>query len=755
MSRVKLTAVKRGENHMNLMNEILKKRKYMLAMSFLVIIALLLPMVSLAQPSTQGIDYVKRFTVAFSTDDLQFSSFQEYDIITISDGFIYGDIGEPGLPGLAVRVALPHDMKVTDVHLLSFTTEEIPGTYALLPMQPPHTLAQSDLDSVFVSPNSLIYQSSNDLPSSVVSYGYQTDLVGQPICEVNIFPVHYLPKNQCLTLYTSVTFELIGTKGYHCGDYLPRESKRYDELSSTLQEMVINPEDVQLQTTDEPQTMGVEPGEYDYVIITQSSWMDDFQPLADWKTKKGVPAIVVDRDWIYSEYSGSNQQKIRAFVHDAYYTWNAHNFLLGGDTNVIPYYSKYVAGYSVPTDTYYADFDDDWTVEVNVGRAPVRVTGEWGIETFIDKIISYETNPPMTGYATTAFFMGFDLYNYGSNEGQSCKEYIKNHYLPGDWTYEREYDSESGGHKSDVLTYLNEGYHLVNHIDHAGDNFMGTGYTNHYQGIDTADAKSRSNGDRQSILYSIGCHACEYTVYECIAEGFVRNPNGGGIAFIGNSHYGWYSPYYGNYYSLRFDRYFFRSLFDQNHYILGECFSDHKNDVSLSDDTYKFIFTALNLMGDPELPLWTENPQTLSVTHPETLPLGQSVVIVEVTDGDTPVIDATVCLWKDDEVYLVDQTSANGIALFLVDPSTEGALSVTVTKHNYLTYQGEINIIASIPGDINSDGVVDQSDLGILLAAWDSRPGDQHWNPDADLDGDDWVNQSDLGILLSHWGEGS
>jgi len=57
-----------------------------------------------------------------------------------------------------------------------------------------------------------------------------------------------------------------------------------------------------------------------------------------------------------------------------------------------------------------------------------------------------------------------------------------------------------------------------------------------------------------------------------------------------------------------------------------------------------------------------------------------------------------------------------------------------------------------ILGDIDNDCDVDQSDLGILLAAWDSYPGDPNWNPNADLDGDNYVGQSDLGLLLGNWG---
>ncbi|MFO0837539.1 MAG: VCBS repeat-containing protein [Phycisphaerae bacterium] len=58
---------------------------------------------------------------------------------------------------------------------------------------------------------------------------------------------------------------------------------------------------------------------------------------------------------------------------------------------------------------------------------------------------------------------------------------------------------------------------------------------------------------------------------------------------------------------------------------------------------------------------------------------------------------------------------------------------------NYLSYNRR-----DCDGDLNHDRVVDESDLGILLAAWQ--------NGDAgDVDGDGDTNESDLGIVLARW----
>ncbi|MFO0840372.1 MAG: multiheme c-type cytochrome [Phycisphaerae bacterium] len=50
-----------------------------------------------------------------------------------------------------------------------------------------------------------------------------------------------------------------------------------------------------------------------------------------------------------------------------------------------------------------------------------------------------------------------------------------------------------------------------------------------------------------------------------------------------------------------------------------------------------------------------------------------------------------------------------------------------------------------VPGDLNNDGHVDESDLGLLLASWQLGPG-------GDIDGDGDTDEADLGLLLAYFG---
>ena len=65
------------------------------------------------------------------------------------------------------------------------------------------------------------------------------------------------------------------------------------------------------------------------------------------------------------------------------------------------------------------------------------------------------------------------------------------------------------------------------------------------------------------------------------------------------------------------------------------------------------------------------------------------------------------------------------------------------------------------PGDINKDWIVDQQDLGALLAAYGTCEGDPGYNPKANLAPDpaplcppgvEGIDQADLGVLLANYG---
>ena len=685
--------------------------------------ALMLTITIVPARTTPQTAYVSEtLTLTFDPTSLTRVTQDGYDYLAFPDAAYPTTPGVPYIPSRELTIAVPATATITSINILSTTTQQLSGTYTIPATIPPQTIGYTATPPTPCSPT----------PTSTVRISGEGDLYGQGLARIQFNPLQYNAITGTLTVTTSLTIQLTGTTGRQPGDYLPDNIPpvQRQEFLTQVQNMVINPEAVQLKTNPQPHPAGVPAGDYDYVIITQISWVSAFQPLADWKTQKGVPATIVTTDWIYNSggYSGTNLNKIKSFVQDAYTTWGAIFFLLGGDTDTVPCSTKTFSSVDydpVPNDVYYADFDADYVCEVNVGRASVTGTGTGNgkIGTFISKILTYEQNPP-ADYPKKAAMFGFDLDSI--TEAEQCKITIDNTYIPSSWTMTNVYDSNSGNHKVAAIAAMNAGQNLINHADHSNTDVMGIGYVNHNLLLETSDMDALTNGNKQSILYSMGCDPCAYDESNCIAEHFVRNQNGGGIAFIGNSRYGWYEYDTYDTLSMGFDQAFFHSLFTENYYRLGQAFSDHKNDEVTSDDYDRYIFTELTLLGDPELPVWTENTLTFTITHPSTLPLGPSSFAVHVTHSGTPVYQARVCLWKGTQVYLTGLTNSAGDAVFTPNPTTLGIMNVTVTKQNYLPNMTIATVINSsdIPPVAVNDTATTNEDapVWVLVLANDYDP---------------------------------
>ncbi len=697
-------------------------------------------------------NYQVRYTAEFSMDDFSFDRVMGYDMVWLKEGGHLAEPGKPMLPSREIRISLPSGMQVTGLQVVNTTWEEIPGEFGILPSQPPRRIGLWDDNIDFVQPDPRIYSSTQPYPADVVEYLHQTDLAGQGMAVVRLYPLQYVPPQKRLTLYTSISFAILGVGGYECGDYLsPNISERGRRTyEGMVKDMVQNPEDVQLQPAFKVNTSMVPPGgPFDHVVITSSSYASAFQPLVEWHTQKGVKDTVITTSWIYLNYSGStNQQKIRSFVSDAYSTWGTSYFLLGGENETVPFEYRTYYSESTPGDQYYSDFDDDWTHEAFVGRVTAANTTE--INTFIDKVLRYEKDPPRTNYPLDVLLIGMDYDAY------THVEYLKGRistYIPSRFNITRVYDSYGGNHRTDVINALNAGQNLVNHADHSYITVMGTGDFNHGWGIYNSDVDALYNNNQLSIIVTPGCHPNHMDYNDCIGEHFViHNPNQAGVAFTGNARSGWY--YQGNPYSLSnaLDEQWWISLFDRSKYNLGQTIADAKNHFNHGSAGEKQCEWTFNLLGEPEMPVWTDEPDSFDVTHPATLPPGSSSFTVHVEDAihHLPVYQAYVCLWKPDEVYVTGYTDTDGDVTLDPSPSSQGTVYVTVTKRDYLPYQQEIEVAGFLRGDANGDWVVEAGDIIYLINYLyrNGEPPDPLEAGDANCDG--VVESADVVFLINY-----
>jgi hypothetical protein len=700
--------------------------------------------------------YKVQYVAEFSKGELSFDKQSGYDVVTLLDGdFIY-EQGKPMLPLKELKIALPAGMAVKSVNVLDTKSEVIPGEYNIFPSQPPIKIGVSDKDVAFVQPDPQTYASSQPYPSKLVEFVHQTDLAGQGMAVILVYPLQYTPAQKKLELYTSITLIIEGVGGYEYGDYLSpniseKERRDYERM---VKDMVQNPQDVQLQTSLRMSISMIPPGgPFAHVIITGYSYMSYFQPLVDWHNQKGVRDTVVSTAWIYANYTAdSDTQKIRAFVIDANSTWGTTYFLIGGETETVPFcYRTYYNGESTPSDEYYSDYDNDWTNEVYVGRVSVGGSGGTEVTTVVNKILKYEKDPPRTNYPLDVLLIGMDL--DATTHAELLKDNIRTTVIPTYFNVNKVYDSHGGVHTDSVIYYLNQGQNLVNHADHCNVTVMGTGDYHHGWGIYNADVDALTNDNQLSVVVSLGCRPNYMDYGDCIAEHWVlQNANQAGVAFTGNTRDGW--GYVGQPFSLSgaLDKDWWVALFSHDKYNLGQTLADAKHQYTGTQAIDRHVEWTFSLLGEPEMPVWTDEPDSFAVEHASTIPRGTSSFLVHVEDSTThtPVNQAYVCLWKAGEVYLTGYTNASGDVTLNPSPSSEGTMNVTITKHNYLPRQTQVTVLPFMSGDANGDGTVNSADVVYLtnyLFVGGPAP-----NPleagDANCDGS--VNSADIVYLTNY-----
>lgn len=581
----------------------------------------------------------------------------------------------PMLPMKTVSLVIPKDAEIKSIKIKSSTKNKLQGNYDIMPVQEQVPISRNT-PVAFTEKNPSIYSSSNQYPGKLIEYASEGNLRNYRILSINVYPMQYNPTGKKLTYYNNIEIEVIYT-----APPAKTEKTEEDEFARMVKKMVENPQDVETMPAETAEaTSAVLPTlDAEYVIITDSTFESEFQVLANHKFNKGLSTEVVTLLWITNNYNGADtQEKIRNFIIDAKNTWGTTWILLGGDTDVIPHRMAYSDFYSeyIPADLYYSDLNGNWDYDgdfiygeltdnidmypdVFVGRAPVNTLEE--AQTFVSKTIAYEQGP--SGYETTALFMA--EYLDRRTDGAVTKDMIDTESIPEYFTVTKLYESLGNLNQDSAMTEMNKGYGIINHIGHANQYVLGIGPSALYN----SNMDSLTN-TQTSIFYSIGCWSNALD-YDSIAEHFVLNSNGGGIAYIGNSRYGWYwprNPGYGT--SDRYDREFFNSLFNKNLNNIGETLADSKAvyiPSSQSANSYRYIQYALNLLGDPETHIWTSSeprPAELSVvvTSPSTVNVGYSFTV-----------SATVSNSGDETATGVGATITLPIGLSTTDPMTTTA----------------------------------------------------------------------------------
>ncbi len=638
--------------------------------------------------------------ISFKASQFDFSQKDNYSVILGRNMDVTDEPGAPQLPVKPVSLTLPGNCQVTDVRIKAQGWKPLENNIQVFPCQKQVILCRvmSDEYQMTDEANPEIYQSEKPYPESPAVWTGTGHKAGNTVVDLLVYPVRYIGAEKRLEYCRGFDVEV---------EYEPEPG-----LAN-------------------PAPRPPHPAVVEYVIVTSTSYDSVFQRLADWKTQKGVPAKVRHISWITSTFPGrDNAEKLRNYLKTLPDS-GVKYVLLGGDVSVVPYREAYAMTSEgnihpreddLPCDLYYSDLDGDWDYNSNstfgeiadsvdlyadlyVGRAPVDSRSE--AQAFVNKVLEYEKNPAPSCQNKVLFFAEV-LWGNPYTDGGRHKDLLEAKSFPSGYNVTKKYERLGNESRSSVMAAIRDGQNYMNHDGHGWIDVMSCGQGS----LRRRDADTITNA-YQGILYSIGCWTTAFD-YTSIGEAFVTNGHGGAAALIGNSSYGWGSPGNPGYgYSDKFDDRFWWMLQNEGCFRLGEALAKSKEyfvPFSHNKNVYRWHQYQVNLMGCPEMPVWTAVPETLTIVGPDEIPMGQAEVLVTVSRNHEAVPGALVCLMKGDESYSHGLTDEAGKVWLATSPATGGNFTLTATAHNY--YPSETTIPCVAGAYVNFAGWVINDSLG-------------------------------------------
>ncbi len=671
--------------------------------------AVLLP-VWAAPAAAAGTGAAHRDTVGFGLSDLRFGRVGGRDLVSLVDGAWLGRPGEPRLPVRPYRVALPPGARVVSVSVAAADSVLVPGVFDIPPARAPRPVSAVP-GGLGAAPGDSVGTAGGFYPASFGEYLGAGCMDGLPIADIMLYPVRYDRAAGRLMLATRLVVAVeYAIDGRIAARAAGPVSGMFEGLVSSS---AAHRPACERKVLDAPYASLAE-GEAEYVIIADSSLAACFQPLIDWKMRKGVPAALVTLDEIDAAYAGADlQERIRNCIADYHSAHGTRWVLLGGDAGFIPERRLYVQLSDkpwIPSDLYYADLDGTWNddgdlrwgevpadgvdmyADVYLGRAPVNTPAEAAV--FVDKVLAYEgAYGPVGDHVEDMLFLGEILWGDVDDpsdpdytDGGEAKDMVEAAYVPGDFEVLKLYESLYNLTQAATVAALEEGRGMVNVNCHGGV----TGISLGEESLPASRLLELTSAPAYGLMYATSCLVAAFD-QSSFGEAWVRSPAGGGF-FIGNSRYGWGIPGDpGGGPSDRYDQAFFEAVFTTGLLNLGKAHTYAKHEYvaeSRYDSYYRYVMYGLNLLGDPETPLWTEAPAEVTVEHPAVAVCGPGEFQVAVRSGGAPASGLTVCLYKSGDVYMVGETDALGTVTFEIEPSEPGTLLVTVTGANHLPHLG-------------------------------------------------------------------
>ena len=634
--------------------------------------------------------------------------------------------GMPNLPVLSYMLAVPNSGNVR-LEVVALEERVIQG-YDVAPASPFELEGREPVDA---TTDPAVYSTDAFYPADAASIGEPGVLRDLRLVSVRVNPVRYNPVTRELLIAERLQVRVVTDEGPGAN---PKRVER-DFRSAAFEPIYA----AVVDNYDQLPRAEIRRGSY--LVITVDDYVASLNPFVEWKRQRGVETELVPLSTIGS--SPTNQD-IKDYIQNAYDTWpNPPDYvLLVGDSTTSGSYGTMPCWYlpAIPfnhvIDHPYAELDGgDYFPDVIVGRMSVDSPTDAVVATL--KVLSYERDcdgPNNTWYKNALMVAG----NYGATPPPTSprqtvlrvREMLYDcDYAQVDTVFYPPYITPNP-----IGSMIDAGVGIVNYRGWGND--AGWHYPEYY----TDDINALSNGNALPIMTSCVCgsNAWESWGYDpCFGEAWIRSGSPGnlkgGPAMLGpsdrNTHTRWNNAMgSGIYQGMLYEGLeHFGQVLVRGKLEVWKWFIDERD----PDDWVEYYHNIYSVMGDPELWLRLDSPETFIVSHAASEDLGQNNLLVEVTDSMGNVVPgAEVTLYMENEFIETRTLTGDSRVLMPMPAETAGTVNVTVVAKDYVPYTGECEVDTparyvgyynhsidddgSAPSSGNGDGVINPGETVAL-----------------------------------------
>jgi hypothetical protein len=325
----------------------------------------------------------------------------------------------------------------------------------------------------------------------------------------------------------------------------------------------------------------------------------------------------------------------------------------------------------------------------------------------INKIVKFQSDP-VEGELTSPLLVGEHLYSNPLTYGSTYMNLLVGYHMDNGYStygipqeHPRDTLYDKTGYtftKAQLVNKINSGHPFVHHTGHANYN---TVMRLSLSDITNANF-SQANGVNHNftIVYTHGCICGAFDYSDCIAEKMIAIDNMA-VAFIGNSRYGWFNQGTSDGPSEHLHREFVDALYYDSLYHIGMAHLKSKTETApfvevpgeFEPGATRWCFYDNNVLGDPAMALWTNEPYEVEADYQGMIPIGVDSVIVHITGSQGICNNFTCSVYRNDTLFGSGYVNSSGTAIVQMSESlTEGPLSLVVSGYNILPQYFTIDV---------------------------------------------------------------